>query len=344
MKIRNIVFIGLSAALLALPSCKKDKETSSTKEYLNGSMSFTMPTYVSKGESFTLNPKGVTNPGTGLFEDVGFYWTSSWNSSVKDTTKTEADKKGDGSFTFTTPTKVGTFTVSCVAFAKNYYTGSRTVTFSVVDAALDSTVTGAYSSKDPVFTDPRDGGSYYTSTFNGKTWMKNNLYYSESGASYDYSEAMDAIFGRLYSWEEATQACPDGWHLPSNAEFAELANALAPEGVTFSKDEDFTGVAGGIMVDAKFLGTRMWEYWPQVKITNAAGLSALPVGYAVNQGEYLKFTGADSFAVFWTSDSYNDDSESDTALYRYIYVKQNDILLGKGDKESFKASVRCVKD
>lgn len=339
MKIKNIVLIGLSAATLALPSCKKDKETTTTKDYLDGTLSFNMPGYVRKGEVFNLVPAGVKNPGTGSAENVGFYWTTSWNS-AKDTTKTEADTKGNGAYQFTSPSKVGSFTVSCVAFAGGYYTTSNTANFNVVDPALDSTITGAYTSKDPKFTDPRDGNSYYTTTFNGKTWMKNNLCYSKAGVSFESSDAMDGIYGRFYSWSEAVTACPAGWHLPSDAEFAEMANALAPKGTEFTAKENFTGVAGGLMVDAKFLGTRMWEYWPQVKITNEAGFSALPVGYAT-LSDTPKFTGVDNYAAFWTSDSVEG---GDIAFYRYIFVKQNDILIGRGDKDSFLASVRCVKD
>ncbi len=327
--------------LVALPSCKKDSESSSTKDYLSGTLAFSssVPTYVRKGETFSLTPTGITNPGSGLAEDVGYYWSVSWDS-AKDTTKTESDKSGDGTFGFTVPSKVGTFTVSCVAFATDYYTSSKTASFSVVDPAIDSTVSGVYSDKDPRFTDIRDGNAYYTMTFNGKTWMKNNLYYSGSGVSYENSEAMDAIFGRFYTWNEAVSACPDGWHLPSDTEFVEMANALAQKGTEFSEKEFFNGVAGGMMVDAKFLGTRMWEYWPQVKITNKAGFSALPIGYAMDSGSSSKFTGVNNYAAFWTS-----DSESDGLGYcRYIYVQQNDVLIGAQDKESFRASVRCVKD
>ncbi len=339
MKIRSFILIGASAAIIALPSCKKDEDDSTTKDYLNGSLTFTMPAYVTKGEVFNLTPKGVTNPATGSSEDVGFYWTTSWDSS-KDTTKTETDKSGDGSYEFTTPSKVGTFSVSCVAFATDYYTTSNSVSFSVVDPAIDSTVSGAYSANDPRFTDPRDNSGYYTATFNGSTWMKNNLCYSGAGVSYENSVAMDAIFGRLYTWHEAVSACPEGWHLPSEAEFTALANALAPDGTVFSEKEIFTGVAGGLMVDAKFLGSRMWEYWPQVKITNKTGLSALPVGYAIDSGNSSKFTGVNNYATFWTADSENDD----LGFCRYIYVKQNDIQIGARDKTSFRASVRCVKD
>ena len=338
MKIKSIILIGVSAAMIALPSCKKDKEESTTKDYLNGSLTFTMPAYVTKGETFTLIPKGVTNPGTGSAEDVGYYWTSSWDSS-KDTTKTETDKGGDGSYIFSTPSKVGTFTVSCVAFAAGYYTTSNSVSFSVVDPALDSTITGAYTRLDPVFTDPRDGGKYYTVTTGDMTWLKSNLYYSKAGISYKNSEAMDAIFGRLYTWTEAMTACPEGWHLPSETEFTAMANFLAPKGTAFVEKEDFNGVAGGFMVDAKFLGNRMWEYWPQVKITNKTGFSALPVGYAVDSGSSSTFAGIDSYAAFWTSDSKSDD----LAYYRYINVNKNDVFIGSGNKDSFRASVRCVK-
>lgn len=339
MKIDSIILIGMAAAMFALPSCKKDKNETSTKEYLKGSLTFTVPSYVTKGEAFDLTPNGVSHPNTGSAKDVGFYWTNSW-SSDKDTTKTEDDKKGDGSYKFTTPSKVGTFTVSCVAFAKGYYTASKSVSFSVVDAALDSTVTGAYSSKDPVFVDSRDGGSYYTTTFDGRTWMRNNLYHTGAGVSFENSEAMDAVFGRLYTWNEAVNSCPEGWRLPSDAEFTAMANALAPAGTTFVEKDAFTGVAGDLMANAKFLGTRMWEYWPQVKITNKTGFSALPVGYATDSGKSPKFTGINNYAVFWTSDSESEE----TSLCRYIYVKQNDVLVGARDKESFRASVRCVKD
>ena len=94
------------------------------------------------------------------------------------------------------------------------------------------------------------------------------------------------------------------------------------------------------MVNAKLLGSRMWEYWPQVTITNKSGFSALPIGYATLTADNPKFTGENNYAMFWTSDSEDDEM----ALCRYIYVKQNDVLVRKADKGSFFASVRCVKD
>lgn len=82
------------------------------------------------------------------------------------------------------------------------------------------------------------------------------------------------------------------------------------------------------MANAKFLGTRMWEYWPQVKITNKTGFSALPVGYATDSGKSPKFTGINNYAVFWTSDSESEE----TGLCRYIYVKQMMCLSVRGTR------------
>lgn len=338
MKITRTVLIGLSLAAACLSSCKKDDDSSSTLDYLDGSISsVSLPTYVSKGETFTLTPKGVTHPDTGLAEDVGYYWTLSWESSAKDTTKTEADKVSDGTFEFTTPSAVGTYTVGCVAFASNYYSLSWSGSITVVDPALDSTVSNAGYKPASSFADDRDGNIYYTTSFAGKTWTRNNLFYKEAGVSYDNCEAMDPIFGRLYNWKEANQVCPEGWHLPSDAEFAQMANALGNG--TFTAGADFKGIAGDLMVNAEFLGERMWEYWPQINITNKTGFSALPVGYATSSGETSSFKGLDEYAAFWTS-----DSDGDLGVYRYIYVKQDIIYAGSSDKESFRAAVRCVKD
>ena len=63
MKIKSIVLTGVAAVLIALPSCKKDSESSSTKDYLDGTLTITsMPSYVLKGVEYTLAPSGVTNP------------------------------------------------------------------------------------------------------------------------------------------------------------------------------------------------------------------------------------------------------------------------------------------
>jgi uncharacterized protein (TIGR02145 family) len=334
-KIRKIFII---AALLpaVLASCNNDDDDS-TSNYMTGTLSFTIDDYVGKGVTFTLTPTGITSPTTG----VGYSWKPSW-SDTRDTTKT-TDGTGDGSWTFTTPSVVGEYTISCSAFAEDYVSSSATKTIYIVDPTIDSTITGLGFTDAPYITDNRDGKQYFTTDFGGNTWMKKNMGYDSGNTtgsvSYMNSEVMDDIFGRLYTWEEAQTACPSGWHLPSDEEFCQLADSIVADGTSYTKGENFINAAGGMMADAYFLGTKMWEYWPQVDITNKSGLSAIPIGYATARNDSYSFKGINEYAAFWTSSSYDDE----TALLRFIYVDKPDVYSTYMDK-TFYASVRCVRD
>lgn len=319
---------------MVLVSCHKDKDKSTDTNYMSGTLAFSIPGFVGKGETFTLTPTGITNPTSG----IGYSWKPSW-SSTRDTTKTK-DGTGDGSWTCTTPTTVGEYTISCSAFADDYSSSSASTTIYVVDPAIDSTVSGLGFKDSPYVTDPRDSKTYYTTTFGGKTWMRENLgYKTEKSISYYNCEIMDDIFGRYYTWKDAQTACPSGWHLPSDEEFCQLADSIIADGTVFKKGEDFKNASGSMMVNAYFLGNKMWEYWPQVNITNKSCLSVIPVGYVTARDNSYTFKGINNYAVFWTSNG-NDDG---TALLRYIFVDEPDVHSGVMDK-TFYASVRCVKD
>lgn len=328
MKFKNVLIILSAVTLTVLTSCHKDNGESSGLPYLDGSVTFDIPKFVSLGQELKLTPQGVKNP-TG---DLGYYWFSSWKT-AKDTVKTETGP-GDGSWTVSAPVAIGTYSITAGAFAEDYYGSTCEKSFTVVDASLNGTITGAgYQSDSVKLVDPRDGGVYYLATSGGNVWMQNNLYYSGSGVSYENSPAMDQVVGRLYSWNEAMTACPEGWHLPSDADFAALAEA------NVGKGETFTDAAGPLMADAHFNGFKMWTFWPDVKITNKAKFSAMPIGYAIDQEGVRKYVGTNEYATFWTS-----DENGENGLYRYIFVSKNDIFCSNGDKGSFLASVRCVKD
>lgn len=80
--------------------------------------------------------------------------------------------------------------------------------------------------KDPnSFTDPRDGQVYKTVKLkDGKRWMAQNLNFDigEGCWFYDNDVKNGEKFGRLYTWEAALKACPEGWHLPSDEEWKNL--------------------------------------------------------------------------------------------------------------------------
>ena len=182
----------------------------------------------------------------------------------------------------------------------------------------------------PTFTDPRDNQKYYYNTVAGKDWMIQNLAWNGSGIAYNEAEAMSPIFGRFYTWTEANTACPAGWHLPSSAEFKALAEA---GGGTEDK------AAGSMMVDASFNGNKMWEFWPDVRITNTSRFSAIPAGYAVIENSKSVFKNLNKYAMFWTSDSI----DADMAVARYIYEDKPVLFGGEFGKESIRASVRCIR-
>ncbi|MDR1830987.1 MAG: TonB family protein [Candidatus Fibromonas sp.] len=99
------------------------------------------------------------------------------------------------------------------------------------------------------FTDPRDGKTYKTVKIGEQTWMAKNLDYAgedeDIGACSDNEPANCQKYGRLYDWENARLACPDGWHLPSYEEWQTLAAS-----------------AGGTEIAGQKLKARNgWEKW-----------------------------------------------------------------------------------
>ena len=105
------------------------------------------------------------------------------------------------------------------------------------------TIVNNTSAQTDTMIDSRDGKIYKTIKIGSQIWMVENLAYApsitylflkpnitESGI-YCYGD--DTIncgkYGMLYTWEAALKACPAGWHLPSESEFAVLLNYVGGE-------------------------------------------------------------------------------------------------------------------
>jgi uncharacterized protein (TIGR02145 family) len=175
------------------------------------------------------------------------------------------------------------------------------------------------------FTDERDGKTYKTVKLGGKTWMGENLNYQASGGSWCYGNDNSKCnqYGRLYDWNTAKTACPDGWHLPSRREWGDLAKAVG--GTGYYGDE---GTAG-----AKLKSASGWDNKGNGK--DEFGFSALPGGSrAINGG----FNNAGNRGLWWTAVEFDRDS----AYYRrmgnnYAYVYEGNFGKGAG------FYVRCLE-
>ena len=333
MKFRTLAAIAL--AILALSSCKKEEVA---KVYMDGRIKITgsIPKFVEAGSKYTLSVSGVTAPdGTAVK-----YYFSDPVSQKADTTNV---------FTYTIPDVLGTYSLTCVAFAvqssDKYYTSSESVKFTIVSDRenngslqgiphyIDRGVTTMYSR------------SYDTFKAGDKEWTGSNLSYIRRAAdgtetfghSYAGCRAMQNLLGAFYTWEEARTACPDGWLLPSDAEWVELIK-LAGGPQDLQPMQDSPKGAGNLMVKCTFNGEAMWEYYRDVNIRNSTHMSAIPAGYASLGKDSNNFTGFGSYAAFWTSDEHDGKG-----VYRYIYQEYDNVFVGLGDKDSFAASVRCVR-
>ena len=340
MKFRRFAeILALTLCVCAFGACNRNNDDDDNGT-LSGSVSFYMPVYVLRGHTYTIHPTGAIHPeGKGL----GYYIMTSWDYYTRDTIQYETSPAvTDLAYDVHVPdTLAKELRVECYAYAENYYTKSLIETFVAVSDTLDVTITGLdYSDSDTTIVDSRDDKVYHTTKIGEKEWFKHNLAYAGKGIPYGKCDAMINNYGNYYTWNEAKEACPEGWHIPDGEEWLAVANYIAGEG-TFGKYDNFDGIAGDFMVNAKFIGDRMWEYWPQVKITNKVRFNALPVGFCNDSGSgYPKFFGPDESCAFWTA----DEAGASRAYVRYFYSTQPDVLIADVDKDSFRASVRCVKD
>jgi len=172
------------------------------------------------------------------------------------------------------------------------------------------------------FTDPRDGKTYKTVKIGKQTWLAENLNYDADGSKcYNNDPANADKYGRLYNWETAKKACPDGWHLPSNEEWQELVN-----------------FAGGDRIAGKKLkATSGWnDYCGQPDCsTDEYGFAALPGGSVLN-GDFRD--------IGINGDWWSASERNLGRAYKWNMGYVSDLVLYDDFTKSNLFSVRCVKD
>ena len=315
MKLYRILLI-VALGALALSACKEKEETTTSKSLVGTLSAGSMDTYSNPGDTYSFNASGLSLAAdeTDQSIEIVYYFKID---GVTDTTTTA---------TVIIPDTLGTYSITVSAAAKGYYTRSLTIS-TIVVSERSFTDTGREEVA-PDFTDPRDNKQYYTVAAGGLTWFAQNLAYFEKDAEGEYTlgrpyssaKATEDLFGGYYTWSDAQNACPSGWRIPTAAEF----DALGTD-------------AGAIMGNAKFNGNILWEFWPEVKITNSSGFFALPFGYATIVDDAYTFYGFFDYCFFWVDNA-------GSPMCRSIYVKDPDIKVwGSPSATDFAAQLRCVK-
>jgi uncharacterized protein (TIGR02145 family) len=91
-----------------------------------------------------------------------------------------------------------------------------------------------------------DGNTYRTKVYNGVEWMIDNSKKTTGVTGCTYGSIDRGDDGRLYSWNCAANACPDGWSLPTDADFSDLKTALNAKGASAWDDwNSGSALAGG---------------------------------------------------------------------------------------------------
>lgn len=189
------------------------------------------------------------------------------------------------------------------------------------------------------------GRTYETVRIGNQCWFRQNLNtgtringsqgQSNNGTIEKYCygdlESHCDTYGGLYQWNEMMQyvtipgvqgICPTGWHIPSDAEWSELAAYL-----------DGPAAAGAHM---KETGTSHWLD-PNTGATNASGFTATGGGY--RRADNGQFSGTGSGAHFYSS----TDTNVTNVWKRYLGY--NTVSLDRNaNSKNNGFSVRCLKD
>jgi uncharacterized protein (TIGR02145 family) len=163
---------------------------------------------------------------------------------------------------------------------------------------------------------------------------------------YNNTTANGTTYGKLYNWYAVAGIhdndpntpnkilAPEGWHIPTDAEWTTLTTFLGGE-----------SVAGGKM---KATGTSLWQNSGHLTpggATNSSGFTGLPAGYRYVSGAFNYMTPDGTFMFIGYSGFWWSSSEYSTANALLRNLDFNSRVANRGynvKRSGF--SVRCLRD
>jgi len=164
--------------------------------------------------------------------------------------------------------------------------------------------------------------------------MAENLNF-QSGNSWCYKNDENNCqkYGRLYDWNTAMIACPQGWHLPGYTEWNVLAMATG-----YKKHEGYWLRSG---VGKKFKSKSGWyktDWYKTGNGTDEFGFSALPGGYFKYPDSNF---GGHGISGYWWS-AIIKEHDAGNASHWWMYSGKGSMSLGIVSKNNG-YSVRCIQ-
>jgi uncharacterized protein (TIGR02145 family) len=223
---------------------------------------------------------------------------------------------------------------SSIGFALNYTVSDSTLTltndnsqsikyeniihFKKREQAAEEAAEKARAAAMGSMADERDGKEYKTVKIGEQVWMAENLNFNAEGSKcYENEPENCEKYGRLYNWITAIEACPQSWHLPSDAEWSELMKSV-----------------GGEEMAGKHLKAKSgWSEGGNGKDTY--GFAALPGGARNGVGSYLN---VGSGGYWWST---REEYYYLRAYFRHMYYNIENVRRDN-DGKVLLFSVRCV--
>jgi uncharacterized protein (TIGR02145 family) len=336
LRLTSLIVLLLLGVLMVVTACKKNKELISSAPAVDTWYAINISqTWATMEGSVNANNQSAI---------VTFEYdttTSSYRNSIKATPDTI-----NGS----TYTDVSAF-VTGLASGTKYHFRIKAVNSNGTTYGSDTTFTTAGAGGNKIIFNPdltygslsdNDGNTYKTIQIGTQTWMAENLKttkYNDGTAIQIVKDAVawtelitpgycwyanDTIsYGAMYNWYTVSTGnlCPEGWHVPSDADWAILTTYLGGDSISGTK--------------LKEIGVTHWQS-PNTGATNESGYAALPGGYRSNVGIFGSIRKA---GYFWSS---TENSSVDANCHGLFYDSGNFTTGNSNIKSGF--SVRCIKD
>jgi uncharacterized protein (TIGR02145 family) len=327
--------------LYALAGSNKSNEVTAT---ITPVLQATITTKAVTGITATSAISGgtITDDNGGPVTARGVVWSTASNPTLENNEGKTQNGSGTGSFT----SELTELNADTEYFVRAYATNSMGTAYgNEVNFGTSELISGT-------FTDSRDNNVYKWVKIGEQIWMAENLAYlpavsppSEGSDTLSYyyvygyngtdvnaakSTNNYATYGVLYNWPATLEACPEGWHLPSDNEWEQLAVFISTDNGGYHRSS----------ISWETVGKHLKATYGWINNgsgTDDYGFSLLPgggrnyplgnfdkVGQTVSLWSSTEFNNTD----VWDRYLWNDD----TRFYFYYHNKNNGM------------SVRCVKD